>query len=340
MCKTKFICFSIVLVILLSSNASTFAIARHSTDSPAQTPPNSVVGRWSTNASFVVVAHCWILTTKHQGGSPTTVTIDDILYNCHYNSQWEGGGTENNADIRLIKLTNAEGTQANLKFASPYSSTDEITQEIVIGGYGIGILAELYSSNIHYGYSLSSAGGNSTLRWCRNLIEGSGGQSDSSGRYSDILFSYFDGPNTSTIVEYEGMPTLWDSGGGWFINHDGTWKVAALNRGVETHGTYYECWFKNKSTFVNDPDFFDGIRISSYADWINQTIIDNTLTIKGDLTNDGRVDMADLALLKSEWGKLATPENNWCNGADINKDSLVDEADLAVQTQNWLCNAS
>ncbi len=329
---------STVLAILsgLMFSANAFAIARHSSSAPTDTPPASVVGRWSTNASFVVVAPSWIITTRHQGGAPSTVETDGVAYNCNYNALWEGGGNQRNADIRLIKLKKADGTYANLNYCSPYTLTDENDKEVVIGGYGVGVVSKLYNYSIHYGYALDTQNGNTIMRWCRNLIEGSGSQTDNYDRESDVIFSFFDGPETSIAVEYEGMPTMYDSGGGWFIQVNSEWKLVALSRAVTIHDSYYECWFKNKTTLLDNPDYFDGVRISSYADWINETIANNTPQIDGDISRNGKVDMVDIAILSNHWKDIANDQNDWAGGSDINQDGFVDELDLVILAQNYL----
>ncbi len=332
---------SIILAILSSLVFSTnaFAIARHSSSSPTNTPPASVVGRWSTNASFVVVAPSWIVTTRHQGSSPSTVEIDGAMYNCNYNSLWEGGGDQRNADIRLIKLKKNDGTYANLSYCPPYTLTDEDNKEVVIGGYGVGIVSKLYGNNILYGYGLDTQNGNTIMRWCRNLVEGSGSQTDNYNRQSDVIFSFFDGPQTNIAVDYEGMPTMYDSGGGWFIQVGSEWKVVALNRAITIHDSYYECWFKSKTTLLDNPDYFDGVRISSYADWINETIANNTPQIDGDISKNGKVDMIDVAILSVHWNENTNDQNDWASGADINQDGAVDKLDLVILAQNWLAIA-
>lgn len=50
--------------------------------------------------------------------------------------------------------------------------------------------------------------------------------------------------------------------------------------------------------------------------------------IKGDITNDGKVDIFDLSYLLSKWG---TADPN----ADLNLDNLVNSLDMSVLLTNW-----
>ena len=96
-----------------------------------RTPDANVVGRWSTNASFVVIAPNWIVTTRHQGDddSLVNVTIDGNVYDCHYMPNGNGGPA-GNADIRFVRLTKADGNDANLPhYATPYADSNEKSEK-------------------------------------------------------------------------------------------------------------------------------------------------------------------------------------------------------------------
>jgi hypothetical protein len=83
---------------------------------------------------------------------------------------------------------------------------------------------------------------------------------------------------------------------------------------------------------ILDPDFFDAVRISSYAQWIKQIIV------AGDLTGDEWVDFTDFALFANEWQRSdCNTANNWCDGADfIPHDGNADYDDLGVLSEHWL----
>lgn len=308
------------LLVLLCLSQAAFGIARHIDNNPNNIPNQLVVGRWLTNASYVVVAPNWIITTCHQGGSPTTLTINSIDYTCTYDPAWK----DSSRDIRLVRLLKADGMKANLPYTPIYTKEDEVGKIVCVGGYGIGVADNLVNvDGIHYGYALSTANGNSIQRFCNNRVDFS---------TSFKLYAYFDALDSIDYVADEGMPTLWDSGGGWFIYDDG-WKLAGLSQGIETHGTFYECWFKNKYSSYFDPDSMTAIRISANKQWIQAILATDSVT---DLSNDGITNLNDVAILQYYWKQTAEIANDWCAGSDIDRSGVVDMDDAVIIALNWL----
>ena len=314
-------------------------------------PVNAIVGRWPSNASFVVVSPKWILTTRHQGGSPATIDVNGITYNCIYNSQWIGGPS-GNTDIRLIRLKNIDGSDPNLAYAAPCTTTNEVTQHIVIGGYGRGRENTLSGGFLHntlYGYTWDTGVNynNKTQRWCTNIIDGN---DVATGTWtSDVITAHFDDPyQDGGPTQYEGIPAEYDSGGGWFIKVGTVWETAGLTRGVEGHGAPWpaagESWYRdpNFPKLVAHPDYMDAVRISSYAVWIQTiTTADCNGPVQGDLNGDCKVNMLDFAEFAGWWlRKDCISGNSFCNGADFQPDGDVDIIDLAFFAQNWLVDKS
>lgn len=309
-----------------------FGIVLHPDGEPnlatwTERPDANVVGRWSSNASFVVISPNWIITTRHQNTSPATVTINGTSYTCTYKTEWTGGPT-GNADIRLMRLTKSDGNDAGLvHYAKPYEGVDETGKNIVIGGYGDGRGANLVRNNKVYGYQWDGSA-NTIQRWCQNIVDGNG---IGGGTYtSDVIEADFDGIGDDTWTAYEGIIADHDSGGGWFIYDNNEWKVAGLSRGVEH---VEESWFRNNLLpQILDPDLFDAVRTSSYSQWIKQIIL------AGDLNWDEWVDFADFALFANEWMRNdCNAANNWCDGADfIPHSGSVDWNDLNIFADHWL----
>ena len=309
-------------------------------------PANTVVGRWSSNASFVVVSPKWILTTRHQGTSPATVDINGVTYNCIYNTTYWTGGPTGNVDIRLIRLKNTDGSDPNLAYAAPYTTADEINNPIVIGGYGRGRETTLYggSPSQVYGYTWGTGVNynNNTQRWCTNITDG---YAVATGTWtSDVITAHFNDPGATP---YEGSPAEYDSGGGWFIKVGTAWEAAGLTRGIEGHGTPWpaagESWYRSQSNpKQTHPDLMDAVRISSYAEWIQTiTTADCNGPVQGDLNSDCKVNMLDFAEIANQWLRTdCGSENNFCNGADFEPDGNVDMIDLASFAQNWLVDKS
>ena len=316
----------------------------------ADKPANAVVGRWSTNASFVVVSPKWILTTRHQGGSPATIDVNGVTYNCIYNTTYWTGGPAGNADIRLIRLKNTDSSDPNLAYyADPYTTTDEISKPMVIGGYGRGRETTLSGGSPLrvYGYTWGTGANynNNTQRWCTNIIDGNDVVFDGI-RTSEVITAHFNDPGATP---YEGTPAEYDSGGGWFIKVGTVWKAAGLTRGVEPHPddsnwpAKGESWYRYPPDPKHaDPDGMDAVRISSYAAWINPIIdADCNGPVQGDLNGDCKVDMLDFAQFANWWLRTdCVSGNSFCNGADFQPDGDVDMIDLALFVQNWLVDKS
>jgi len=327
------------------------ALVLHPEGEPAGTwtdkPNDAVVGRWSINASFVVVAPNWIITTRHQNTSPTTVMIAGVTYHCHYDPDCVGG-PGGNADLRLIRLTTSQGENADLEhFVSPYSATNETSREIRIGGYGRGREAELTEGipPRRYGYTWGAGTNyhNQTLRWCTNSIDDT--DTATGGYTSDIIIGDFDGLGYPSSTVYEGIPAEYDSGGGWFIKQAGQWFVAGLTSGVSAHGSPWpakgESWFRyGPDPNYLYPDGMDAVRISSYADWIAEKIAlpQCEQETPGDLNHDCQIDALDLELMLRHWLRDdCDSANDWCDGADQPpRDHQVNLRDVSALASHWL----
>ncbi|MEN6387000.1 MAG: hypothetical protein ABFD79_17610 [Phycisphaerales bacterium] len=332
--------YMFILVFLLLTSSPSFAIILHPEGEPnlaiwTDKPANSVVGRWSTNASFVVISPKWIITTRHQNTCPTTLTINNVTYNCTYNSENWTGGSSANADLRLIRLKNLDGSDPNLAYAPPYQDTNEVGKYFCIGGYGKyrgDTLSSGFLKPKPYGYTWAGTS-NNTLRWGDNTIEDED-TTQTASYDSNTLSSDFD----ETGTDYEAAPALWDSGGGWFIKQNDIWKLAALSAYVQR----YETWFDDPNQPGQNPDFFWGIRISSYAEWINSIIVpDCNESVRGDLNSNCMVNFSDFAIIAIQWLSMDCGiENNFCYGADSEPDNDVDIIDLSVLIEHWLFDTS
>ncbi|MHC4216646.1 MAG: hypothetical protein ACYSWP_25145, partial [Planctomycetota bacterium] len=251
-----------------------------------------------------------------------------------YRSQWNGGPS-GYADIRLVRITAIDGSEVSLMhYAEPYAQTDEVDQEIVIGGYGDGRGVSLDTGGIIYGYDWQEAS-NTTLRFGTNKIKDA---------VDDVITADFDGLGEGESTVYECTIAAHDSGGAWMINDGGVWKVAGLSRNVGIHfeqGHYndpnfylFEAWFRSRSNpYERVPDYLDAVRVSSYADWIAETI-----SIEGDLTGDEWVDFTDYSLLAMHFGRKDCNETNgWCDGTDYEpSDGNVDYKDVTYMATRWL----
>ena len=56
--------------------------------------------------------------------------------------------------------------------------------------------------------------------------------------------------------------------------------------------------------------------------------------LEGDINDDCKVDLIDLALLGKEWG-MGCENNDFSSPADVYSDGCIDLKDLAVIGKNW-----
>ena len=297
-------------------------------------PHPNTVGRWGSNASCVVVAPNYVITTRHQGGSESTIvtiagstyTIDQIWTHPDFPT----------ADFRLAKLHSAN----LVHYTIPYSletDEDETKQSVVIGGYGMGAGAALQTDEITYGY-LWDGSDNTTQRWGTNTVDSMQDNSTMGPFTSDILIADFDELDKNLPEDFQCALAAYDSGGGWFIKVNDTWKVAGLSRAVERLD---ESWFRNSTNpRIPDPDYFDAVRISSYADWIiEMTAPICTNPSPGDFNADCTINIRDFVHMIEQWLRQdCKPSNNSCYGADLAPDGIVDLADFAQFAESWAQN--
>lgn len=297
-------------------------------------PANSIVAKWTGNASCVVISANYVLTTRHQidsgVGTPLYIDVDN-------DGTLESGETfevaavwtepTGPADIRVCRIETQAGGPANLsQWVQPYPEPNEVGNPIVMGGYGQG-RSTVYSDRYAW-----DGGANTTQRWGQNVIDGTT-FIDTDDYDSDVIVLDFDPLGVGGARPYEAAIAMFDSGGGWFIKHGGEWKVAGLSRGV---GHMDE-------TYFTPADYNDAVCVSSYATWVNSVVQEPVCTapVTGDLNGDCMVNMEDLAVVASAWLRSDCEKaNEWCSGADVyGPDGLVDLNDFAVLSHHWQdCN--
>jgi len=317
--------------VLLVMPACVIALVLHPLGEPdlgawGERPDPNTVGRWGGNASCVAISSNCIITTRHQGGGiGTSVYFGDKRYVVQ--QIWDEPDAGGAADLRVCRIASASGGPTYLDaVAALYTATNERNKTVVIGGFGMGRGAILGS----YGYEWDG-GDNQTLRWAQNKID-----LTVSGRgetfSSDIIAADFDAhasPGVFGAMPYEAAIAAFDSGGGWFIEDGGRWKLAGLSHQVTGHESEVgETWY-------SPPDDIDAVRVSSYAFWIQSAI---PRRISGDLNYDDWVDFFDFTLLAAWWQAAGCgASNGFCGGADFApSDGFVDGLDLGRMAENWL----
>ena len=104
--------------------------------------------------------------------------------------------------------------------------------------------------------------------------------------------------------------------------------------GDPNYAIFDQSWFRDSNDpNILDPDYFDAVRLSSYSQWLYDTI---PPVLTGDLNGDDYVDFSDFAVFARYWLSYDCNAPNWCLGADTEPDGDVDYIDLAEFSYNWL----
>lgn len=275
--KVGLVC-TLVMLLTVSAVSPAYALLMETDAQPTDRPVDGVVGLWGTTADVVVISPNMAITTCHQSGtnyadpghpevvqSMANVTIGSTVYYPKLVA-W-GGGNGGVADIRIVQLwaDPAHTIQANLtNYVGLYTGTNEIGKNIVLAGAGMTRGATLYRGQQDYGYAWTGNRDNTNgIRWGTNTIELTNTLDN-----TDVIKARFEGPGYSNSTTYEAIGVTGDDGGGMFIKGtDGQWYVAGL---IKSGAHVDQAVYLNSGTNVGD--LFSGVRISSYASWINQNI--------------------------------------------------------------------
>ncbi|MCX5674455.1 MAG: autotransporter-associated beta strand repeat-containing protein [Planctomycetota bacterium] len=236
-------------------------------------PPAGVVGWFADNASAVAIAPDLIITTRHQGYRSVGVGVnfggDYTVYDWFVHPV---------ADIRIGRIRTFPGGQpaALTDTVGLYTATDEVNQTATIGGFG------KQRGATYPDYYTWAGLNNQTRSWGRNKFETTqAGQTYTSffgETYTcNFLVSYFDDYGAAGRVPYEAAVADWDSGGGWFLQSGGVWKLAGLTMGAhqppESPGN--RSYFRGMPT-PSGGSAQDAIRISAYDEWITGVLTRST----------------------------------------------------------------
>ena len=255
--KSLTILAAVIALGVLASEAS--GLITHDTNEPAERPSDDVLGVWGNfKGTCVAVAPNWVIMTKHQSATAATVTIagEDRTF-----AEIVEHPT---ADIRLVRLNGDPLTN----YVSLYSDDDEVGQPVVLGGFGKTSGTPLNNGTVDYGYSWNGFPSSNDPLWGTNIIDSKGKTPD---LLTETLSADFDGPGAPTATTYEAALGDKDSGNGWFLRESSTgpWLLAALGKNVSR---FDETWFRDRDDGSLDPDWFNGVRMSEYVLWVEDTI--------------------------------------------------------------------
>jgi hypothetical protein len=323
------------LALVFFWTASASAVILHPQGEPTSPPEGldlGMVGRWSTNASAVALGPNKILTTRHQGGgSRSTVVFDGRSYSVESQTILSP-----DADLRVATISGPQGQPANLtQYAPLYTRTSEASNDFILTGFGRTRLGTLYQDGEAVGYTWSSQ---KELLWGTNRVDytGSGilkAQANSNGTTYDtvVIQADFDALDGYQATQYEASPAEWDSGGGWFIQDNGTWKLAGLNAYLPDHvEDQHDDNDGLEATYFWSAERIWAVRISHYANDITAAIGGGPVP-PGDANWDSVVDEQDLNILKANYRSESLDESltAWRQG-DFNGDEFVDFSDYTI----------
>lgn len=240
---TRTIAFAAAAVIA----SQAFAVIRHpdtyETSDGDPTGPSQWYAKYNGNASGIAIGPHHILTTRHQGGGiGASINFPSGPNAGTYSvtSQTLIGGA--NTDLRIVSIAETLTAYASL-YTGPL-----VGQTALIGGFGPQRTSPNYTNGVPnqlVGYGVENSPGNAhTLLFGQNRID----SLDTSGSpwgTTPLLVADFDGPENVTPdfsgispaatakVDFEAALAEGDSGGGWFINVAGTWKLAGLSHGAD-----------------------------------------------------------------------------------------------------------
>ncbi len=292
-----------------------------------QRPADGVMGRWGSNASCVAISPNYIITTRHQdGGVGTTVQFNGESFRVAaiMNEPADDGA----ADLRVCLITRPDGTLANRSDHVELYCDNPVGKSIVVGGFGYIRGAFIDDPDVGLGYQwLSSC----TLNWGANTIDGTATKMTNGYTSSTVQFDF--GPYDAQGQPYECAVALGDSGGGWFVQDGGEWKLAALSAYVQYSGaSFYDL------AAYDYGEWHWGIRLQSYLSWIAPLLIEPPCSnaSAADITEDCLVGVADLSILGEHWLTTCNETNEFCGGGDVFSDGIINLEDFAVMAGNWL----
>ncbi|MEM8496300.1 MAG: PEP-CTERM sorting domain-containing protein, partial [Planctomycetota bacterium] len=114
-----------------------------------------------------------------------------------------------------------------------------------------------------------------------------------------------------------------DSGGSWFVNDNGTWKVAGLTHAIEIDGD--DDGIASTTNDDYDAQAFFGQKIFA----TDLTAFASDFIVTGDYNGNGLVDAADYTIWADTFGSTLDL------AADGNGNGVVDAADYTIWADNF-----
>ncbi len=274
---------ALLLVLVLAIAASAPAVVRHDDTGPASTPlsnllGNVAVGLTGATDSAVVIGPDHILLASHQtegGTDRASVVIGTKRYYTGELLEDTGKGLS----IYKIYRDQALTQEANLsQWAEIHSAQPTAGTTFTFGGFGsatkyedpddpsdpdqVDENYEVHNNGTLVGYEWLT-GTKGTLRWATNTIDHSGAVS---GLSYDALLADFDGLGTPG----EGLAANGDSGGGFFVNVGGDWKLIGITTLATRHPTDGNDPYPSETTIfeAGNEDQMGAVRLYDVSTWV------------------------------------------------------------------------
>ncbi|MEM8494539.1 MAG: trypsin-like serine protease [Planctomycetota bacterium] len=286
--------------------------------------------------SGIYLGDGWVLSAAHfnpDTGGRATVSFEsglttggDVFRHPGVAFITDDGGTRQDFtvgnDFALIQLdTTPTGLPDVALFGG--ASEDLNNQVVTLFGYGATGTGDTGSDSPE-----STTG---TLHAGENRVDQVGGSVfNNNETYTDqVVFFDFDRPTgfsdnplgTRFALTYESMIAVGDSGGGLFIDNEGT---ATLT------GVHSLLFSPNNAPTAGYGSIGASTTVDGVLGWIAATT-NNAVVQAGDANLNGTVEQGDLNAVLNNWGET---DRSWSTG-DLTDDGNVDQADLNAVLNNW-----
>lgn len=336
----------VVATLTTSSNSSTPSLDRLTVNYDLVStppPPPSSSPNLITNPGFDIDLSGWNFFSDASGNSAASSGGQAVLNIAN--------AAGSNIQLYQAGLTLISGHQYHLSFSARSSSGSDLGIEMIkhttpFTNYGLSQKADLGTTMANYDYDFTASGFSGTVNDARLKLVLSGNTSNGDVYYLDN-FSIVEAtsvppsPTSPPVFNSSNISTATSPLTGtfnWTVNASGdvaSVEFWANGNKLSTDTVSPYSYNLDTTALPNGSNTFgvvvvgsDGTRVSAGTGGILATLtIDNPVAKKGDLDNDGKIDIRDLSLMLSSYGKSGS--------GDINNDGVINIVDLSILLSNW-----